>query len=344
MNIPDSVISRLEKNEIAAQKFHEIEAGIISILNFQDFFETLLTMVSQTFDVPHVWISIITESTMCHHLTNMKDSKALKSNTSFVSKKDFNKITEKNSTTILANKEIERFKPLFPSDSQFNIGSIALTPIFLDGETIGSLNQGDINSQRYAPGIDTQLLERLALKISICLSNVTAHEQLEYLAYHDPLTGLLNRRVMEKILKREFQRSKRYSTDLSVIFLDLDDFKSINDSYGHDQGDAALIHVAGILFNVKRDMDITARFAGDEFVIILPSTDQNNAEQYIKRVIDYLAKTPVKTNDSQFNINLSYGIASALEKKIDSAAGLLKKADKRLYQAKEKLKKIQAKS
>ena len=206
----------------------------------------------------------------------------------------------------------------------------------MDGEIIGSLNQGDMNIYRFNPEIDTEYLDRLGIKISLCLSNVTAHEQLKYLAYHDPLTGLLNRRVMEKILQREFLRSKRYLNDLAVIFMDLDNFKSINDNFGHDIGDEALILTAKILMDMKRNSDCVSRFAGDEFVIILPSTGISNAQKYINRVENCLSVNPVITEHGTFHIKLSAGIASVFEKNITSWDKLLKEADKKLYCIKHK--------
>ncbi len=337
MQIPPSIMQILKHNEESARKFNEIENSILSILNFKDFFENLLSMIGTTFHVPHVWISIIEESSICRQVKSMRDSELLKSRTGFISYDNFRAITDNFvSKSILSNRKLHRFKPLYPLNAKFDIGSIAVTPITMDGEIVGSLNQGDMNIHRFTPGIDTEFLDRLGIKISLCLSNVTAHEQLKYMAFHDPLTGLLNRRIMEKILNREFQRSKRYLTDLSVIFFDLDDFKSINDTFGHDQGDAALIHTADTLLKMKRSTDSVSRFAGDEFVVILPSTDLENSKQYILRVKNYLSKHPVITDNEKFHIKLSAGTASALEEQINSSDNLIKKADQRLYDVKNK--------
>jgi len=139
---------------------------------------------------------------------------------------------------------------------------------------------------------------------------------------------------MERILEREFQRSKRYHIDLTVLFLDLDDFKSINDNFGHDNGDLALCHTAKCMNLLKRESDIVARFAGDEFVVILPSTNISQAESYIHRVKQKLASEPLYSGTTSFYVQLSYGIASIFEKGMDSSAILLKTADKNLYRAK----------
>ena len=335
MTIPHSVLERLKNNEITARKFHEIETSILTILNFQDFIKKLLFEISSKFSVPYTWLSIIEESRISKYIQTIQTSKFVRASTTFLSEKKFSSITRNQLKPLLSNKNLNKFRALIPEASDYKIGSIAIAPITLDGEIVGSINQADTNSHRFEPGIDTSLLEQLALKVSLCLSNVTAHEQLKFLAFHDPLTGLLNRGVMERALEREFQRSKRYHIDLTILFLDLDDLKTINDTFGHDNGDMALCHAANCLKSHGRDSDIVARFAGDEFVVILPSTNKSQAEIYINRVKQKLASDPITADTTTFYVKLSHGLSSVFEKGMDSSAILLKEADKRLYQAKQ---------
>jgi diguanylate cyclase (GGDEF)-like protein len=335
MEIPYPLLMRLNENEKIAQKFHEIEISILTILNFQDFLERLLFEIGDKFSIDHIWISIIQESSIAKHLHDIQDSELLRTSTAFVPEKTFLTVIQNSRSPLLANNNLDIFHSLVPEIPDFEMGSIAIAPITLDGMVIGSINQADKDKKRFEPGIDTSLLEQLALKVSLCLSNVTAHEQLKFLAFHDPLTGLLNRGVMERILEREFQRAKRYQMELSLLFLDLDDFKSINDTFGHDNGDRALCHVSNALGRLKRDSDIVARFAGDEFVVILPSTSKSQAEHYVNRVTAHLDSTPLSANDTCFYVNLSYGISTVSENGIDSSKRLLKAADTKLYQAKQ---------
>jgi diguanylate cyclase (GGDEF)-like protein len=334
MEIPHALVLRLKENEKIAQKFNEIEISILTILNFQDFLERLLFEIRDKFSIGYIWISVIEESDIAKQLHDIQDSELLRTSTAFVPKKKFLSVTNNSQRPLLANKNLDIFHALVPDIPTYEMGSIAIAPITLDGKIIGSINQADKDKNRFEPGIDTSLLEQLALKVSLCLSNVTAHEQLKFLAFHDPLTGLLNRGVMERILEREFQRARRYQMELSLLFLDLDDFKSINDTFGHDNGDRALCHVSDCLARLKRDSDIVARFAGDEFIVILPSTSKAQAAHYVNRVTTRLDSTPLSANDTPFYVNLSYGISTISEKGIDSSKSLLKAADKRLYQAK----------
>ena len=341
MYISESLFRTLKHNEEIAGKFREIEASILSILNFKDLCEKLLSEISGKFDVPLVWLSIVEESPISDYIKAVENSEVLKSRTKFISEVQFQHLISGRVQPILADNGLHRFKFLYPDHITFEPGSVAIAPLSLDGKIVGSLNQGDTDPKRFEPGIDTTLLEHLALKLSLCLSNVTAHERLRYLAFHDPLTGLFNRGVMEKILEREYKRSCRYKSDLTVLFLDLDDFKSINDEYGHEMGDLALKYTADVLLQLKRDSDIVARFAGDEFVVILPSTDKLQAEHFMTRINTYLSETPLIRENSKIFVQTSHGCASFAENITDSSAGLIKKADERLYKLKNRKKRQQ---
>lgn len=334
MEIPKALLDRLKKNEEIAKKFNDIEVSILSILNFHDFFDRLRCEISDKFSIPHIWFSIIDESRIARQLKESQEPERLAASTAFIPRQTFLSVVNHQHRPLLANSGLETFKDLFPRLWDDRIGSIAVAPISLDGEIVGSINQADPDPRRFEPGIDTSLLEQLALKVSLCLSNVTAHEQLRFLAFHDPLTGLLNRGVMERVLEREFQRAVRYQTDLSILFLDLDDFKVINDTAGHDTGDQALCLAADTLTDLKRDSDVVARFAGDEFVVILPSTNTTQAENYIQRVKHHLDKTPLISGNQRFYIRMSHGIASIRDKNMDTTQRLIKAADKSLYRAK----------
>ncbi len=336
MEIPKALIDRLKKNEEIANKFNEIEISILSILNFNDFFERLLREISERFSIPYIWISMIEDSQLAQQLRSSQESEKLKASIVFVPRQTFLSIIQNKCTPLLANYQLDVYKALVPEISDYDIGSVAVAPITLDGRIVGSINQADPDTHRFEPGIDTCLLEQLAIKVSLCLSNVTAHEQLKYMAFHDPLTGLLNRGVMERVLDREFQRAKRYKTDLSLIFLDLDAFKNINDTAGHDAGDKALCLAADTLTHLKRDSDIVARFAGDEFVVILPSTDKAQAEKYIKRVKAHLDANPLTVKKDRFIIRMSHGVSNVKDPDVSDPKTLIKVADQLLYKAKKK--------
>ncbi len=332
------ILQRLKKNEEIHRKFHRLESKIISILNFKDFFEILLTEIKKIFHIPYVWLSVIEESGLAKLIAQLNDSDIIRKRTNHIKKSDFDKIFGQLTDPILLNKALESYIVFFPNAQISPIRSLALAPVEIDGKIVGSLNQGDVDPTRFEPGMDTSSLKQLMLKISLCLSNVTANEKITYFAYHDPLTELLNRRALESALQREFSRSHRHSENLSVCFIDLDSFKPINDTYGHETGDIALKYVAKALESISRAEDIVARFAGDEFVVILPETNSDKADTLMTRLQAHLDRHPLQLTETILNISLSYGIASTEDKKLTTPEMLLKKADKNLYAVKEKKK------
>jgi diguanylate cyclase (GGDEF)-like protein len=327
------IIETLNQNQEIAQKFFEIETSILSILNFKDFLERLLTEIKDKMEIPFVWISLIEESDFADMLQKSAPSEILKERTSLIKRDLFLKVIKNKTDPTLANADLTAFHALLPREHKYHIQSLAIAPLMLDGGIIGSLNQADSSAFRYRPDMDATLLKRLATIVSICLSNFMAHEKLNFLASRDSLTGLLNRRVLEHIVKREFERAIRYRTPLTVVFLDVDDFKMVNDLYGHDAGDDVLKHVATQLLSMTRASDVVARFAGDEFIIILPNTPVDEASEFANRLQTFFINHPLNFEGIPIRISLSCGL-SHMEDGAYDAMSLLKKADKMLYRAK----------
>jgi transcriptional regulator with GAF, ATPase, and Fis domain len=233
MNSIDQIIERLKENQEIAQKFFEIETSVLSILNFKDFLEKLLTEIKNKLKIPYVWISLIDKSDITDMIQKAAASEILRERTNVINRDLFLKLIKNKTEPILVNDDFRTFYALFPQQHKHHIQSLAVAPLTLDGEIIGSLNEADNSKSRYLPDMDTTLLKQLATILSICLSNVMAHERLNILASRDSLTELLNRRSLEQILKREFERAVRYRTSLTVVFIDVDDFKMVND-IAHD--------------------------------------------------------------------------------------------------------------
>ena len=149
----------------------------------------------------------------------------------------------------------------------------------------------------------------------------------------DFLTGLHNRQAMEMALSREFSRAERYQRKLSVLFLDLDSFKEINDQHGHLAGDKMLQHVGRILARNKRAVDIAARYGGDEFVMLLPDTDKKEALAQAERIRAEISQEILAVEGKEVRLTVSGGIATYPDDAL-SDKGVFKCADEALYQAK----------
>ena len=165
---------------------------------------------------------------------------------------------------------------------------------------------------------------------------VEANHKLKRLAATDTLTLLFNRRYFDQVLKRETDRRNRYKLPLSLVMVDIDHFKQINDTHGHEAGDNAIKQVATILSDCARTADLTARYGGEEFVIILPQTDPENATVFAERAREAIAEAEFELVDKQTTkLTISLGIAgvSATDAPID-VQFLTSSADKALYEAK----------
>ncbi|UCE53226.1 MAG: sensor domain-containing diguanylate cyclase [Desulfobacterales bacterium] len=330
MHDVNEIIERLKLSEEIEKISREIETKVLSILDFKDFFDILLVEIKAKFKLPYIWISLMDGSEISTLIQSFDTSKYFESQLTIIEREKFLKLVGTTSEPVMINDNLRPYYSLFPPISSYFIKSLAIAPISLDGIVIGSLNQADFSRTRYQPGKDTRLLEQLAIKVSICLSNVTAHEKLKSLGFHDPLTGLLNRRVMDNILEREFKRDQRYANDLSVIFLDLDNFKRINANYGKDIGDNLLKYVAEKIMGMSRNSDIVGRYAGNEFVIILPETKAKNALNLINRLQSYFKNKPLRIKNTSIPVSISAGVASTEDRRIKSPATLLKRADEML--------------
>ena len=158
--------------------------------------------------------------------------------------------------------------------------------------------------------------------------------QLESMATIDSLTGLANRQAFLQRAKNEFNRARRYSRPLSVVMIDIDHFKSINDQYGHATGDEVLRQTAMICQSSLRGSDLMGRVGGEEFVLLLPDTPHTNAFHVAERMRAHLYETPIELeNDAHLKITASFGVASLREADNDFDT-VLERADEAMYLAK----------
>lgn len=170
----------------------------------------------------------------------------------------------------------------------------------------------------------------------VCYYQSTLEKTLQELARSnriDGLTQIYNRKHWEECLTKEFSRAQRYGSQLSLLMLDLDSFKKLNDSFGHQCGDQVLIETTKRITNLLRAGDLFGRYGGEEFAIILPETDVAGASDVAERVRKIIALTPIQWQEQAIDVSISIGVAT-LSDKHERYEQLISDADSALYQAK----------
>jgi diguanylate cyclase (GGDEF)-like protein len=181
----------------------------------------------------------------------------------------------------------------------------------------------------------------MASIIAICLENVISNEMLKYIGLTDALTGVYNRRYIDRRLLEEIARSRRQEMPVSVLYIDIDHFKQVNDSVGHQGGDEVLREVASRIKAELRISDALARFGGEEFVVLLVDADRDSAGMVAERIRAGVASTTVELAGGQVvAVTVSIGVATFAGRRSEQpmeavAQQLLAAADAALYRAKQ---------
>jgi diguanylate cyclase (GGDEF)-like protein len=181
---------------------------------------------------------------------------------------------------------------------------------------------------------ERRLLEIFATQVSMLFDTIRTRERIGNLAETDDLTGIWNRRYFRRQLPQEIERARTFGVPLSLLLFDIDDFKQINDGFGHVVGDVVLSELCGCVRESLRPTDILARYGGDEFAVILPHTDLGGAHAVAERVLRKVGELTVPT-DEEGSIRCSVSIGLAEFRREDLVANdLVRRADERLYAAK----------
>ncbi len=222
--------------------------------------------------------------------------------------------------------------PPAPSDRKYKTPSFLSCPVNVGSRTVGIVSFTDRADGKPFNRKSLDVFQALAPQIAVAIDRATLKEkagEFEQLSVTDALTGLLNRRYMEERMSEEVKRSNREGFPMSFMMLDVDNFKSYNDTYGHPAGDEALKIVANVIRDTLRSADVAARFGGEEFSILLPQTRSEEAAAIAERI-----RSNIEHADFPHRlVTTSIGVASC-SAELCASADLVSAADKALYEAK----------
>jgi len=228
----------------------------------------------------------------------------------------------------------QRFLGKIDQAVRFKTKSLMCLPVKSRDRVIGVLEFVNKTTGDTFTREDLDLLMRLVDQTAIAIERVSLYQKMEELALTDDLTKLFNTRYLNRTIEIEIQRSKRYNTSVSLIFMDIDYFKNINDHYGHLVGSKVLVEIGQILLRNLRAIDIVARYGGDEFVIVLPQTPPLTATQIAERMRKAVEHNIfLKKEGYSLKMTASFGVASYPEN-AQSKDDLIRLADEAMYRVK----------
>lgn len=326
----ESLQEQLRKQEQELSLINRLSSVMTSSLNIQEVYEAFIAGLREVVDVDWATIALIEGDFLHFEALSTKVGSAWQPGEKIPLKGTATEWLAGRRKALVESDLGQRAR--FWTGEEFvkrGIRSIAYVPLLVKGEVIGSLIIASQQSKAYSPE-QVHLLERLASQIAMPVENSRLYSKAELRARVDELTGLFNRRHFDECLRREIDRHSRHSGMLSVVLLDLDLFKDYNDKYGHVAGDRVLAGIGKAAESSIRNVDIAFRYGGDEFAIIMPNTDGNDAFMVSERVRGEIAR---KMGRERAEITASLGLASWPNDGV-TPDEIVTAADRALYYAK----------
>jgi diguanylate cyclase (GGDEF)-like protein len=218
-------------------------------------------------------------------------------------------------------------------DPKATLKSHLTLPLTVEGEILGCLSLNSDQPNAF-DAQDLQFLSVIGYQMAATLKHFQRFSSIKNIAIYDTLTGLYNRRYFEERLGVDAQKSFYSGTPLSLVMVDIDHFKKINDTFGHTEGDQVLYKISSLLKTSVRKKDTVARYGGEEFILILPEAGLEESFVIAERIRRQVENTSFEVGQAQVNLTLSMGISNFPSHRAKSKEDLVKMADQALYDAK----------
>ena len=338
----ESLIHDARRNEKTLRKFQSLELRLLSCSSLAELMQLITHKSKSTFGWEVLTIILYDEHQDINRLLQDVGEDASRYQ-ELVFTRDIlplKKLFGRFKKPLLGAFDLNKHANLFLNDRKAP-RSVALLPLYRNNKLLGCLNLGSYQHERFNKQDATDFLEHLAAVLATCLDTTIAQEKLKQAGLTDALTGVNNRRFFDQRLDEEISRAQRLQTSVSCLFIDIDHFKSVNDSYGHETGDLVLKKVAELIRAQLRSIDVVARYGGEEFAVLLEQSGQDWAEEVAVRIQQSVHDTTFVENEGgPCSLTVSIGVSTADhpdKTQSPTALGkeLLRKADRALYKAKQ---------
>lgn len=331
------LLKKAAQNEQILKRYQRFELRLLDASGFSELLNLLLddSLAYFQLDAIELWL-YDPEQTVAEHIENLDDY----SNLLLLPKSEpLKQLYGAKPSVQLVSLGRAQSPAIFHNSA---LRSAAMLPLVRQGVLVGSLHMGARGHKRFALDKSTDFINHLASVVAVCFENVVNQERLHRLSMYDMLTQVKNRRAFNQALEKEVSRASRNKELLSLLFVDLDHFKRINDSHGHPTGDRALKIVAQHINQMLRKTDHVCRYGGEEFALLLPNCSPERALEIAERIRIQVSQLPIYNDAGQsLNLTLSIGVScwqpgtTACEQALVSER-LVRCADEGVYSAKSK--------
>ena len=304
----DGMLDRVQQNGLTLKRFQEFEMRLLNLNSLAEMIDQILEDAKLFFDLDVISFCLIDQKGDIKTFLNEDGYETEKiKGLIFLQDKALLKSTFGLSTQpFLGTYRHSNCAAFFPNMER-RPSSVAIIPLSRRGKYLGSLNLGSYTPNRFINDMATDFIEHMVSVVSTCLENNLNFEMMRRASLIDNLTGVNNRRFLEQRIGEEINISHRRQEPLSCLFLDIDHFKLVNDTYGHQAGDHVLTLIAGIIKKQLRNNDVLARYGGEEFVALLSNSNETKAHDIAERIRVIIKDLALNFKEYDFKVTISIG-------------------------------------
>ncbi|NOR80216.1 MAG: DUF484 family protein, partial [Methyloprofundus sp.] len=336
----DSMLGRMQSNSTTLRRFHIFEMGLLHLNSLAEMLDYVLNS-QDFFELDYIGFCLVdTKNELKKFLS--EDGFDLEAKPRLIIFENSGLIKPtfgRSMAPYIGPYKIEKCANFFVIEKP-EPASVTIIPFVRKEKIIGALCLGSFDPDRFVDTMSTDFIEHMTSVLGVCLENHLSYEAMTHTSFIDTLTGVNNRRFLEQRLGEEVDRAQRSIEALSCLFLDIDFFKKINDTYGHQAGDQVLMVVANVIRKQLRNNDVLVRYGGEEFIALLSNIEESMAQDIAERIRKKIKELVVDTEGVFISVTISIGNATykpvqGVRLKTDQVGDeLIQKADQALYSAK----------